>query len=113
MSKYMSTINVSLDAVLPKLPDNPDMALSPTHIASDFKAKNYDVQPLRKGSVDHKRLRSDETLLPSQDITRFRKKPSIPHFFSPLFAGGATNMKSGEQGIGQETTFSLWTRHPD
>ena len=35
-----------------------------THIASDCKAKNHDVQPLRKGSVDHKRLRSDEHRFP-------------------------------------------------
>jgi len=35
-----------------------------THIASDCKAKNYDVQPLRKGSVDHKRLRNDDHHFP-------------------------------------------------
>ena len=35
-----------------------------THIASDCKAKNHDVQPLRKGSVDHKRLRSDDHRFP-------------------------------------------------
>ncbi len=35
-----------------------------THIASDCKAKNYDVQPLLEGSVDHKRLRSDDHRFP-------------------------------------------------
>jgi len=38
--------------------------LEATRIASDCKAKNYDVQPLHKGSVDHKRLRTDDHRFP-------------------------------------------------
>ena len=51
----------------------------------------FRVHPLRKGSVDHKRLRSDETLLPSQDIARFRKTT----FFFSLVCGWCHKHKIG------------------
>ncbi len=67
-----------------------DMHLSCSHpseatrIASDCKAKNYDVQPLRKGSVDHKRLRSDDHRFPLNHWKVFTKASNSTFFFFRL-----------------------------
>jgi len=78
-----------------------------THIASDCKAKNYDVQPLRKGSVDHKRLRSDDHRFPLCHWKVFTKASSSTFFFP--FAGAA------ETGGACWTIFELkhYTRSTD
>ena len=55
-----------------------------THIASDCKAKNYDVQPLRKGSVDHKRLRNDHHRFPLKHWKVFAKASNSTFFFFRL-----------------------------
>ena len=55
-----------------------------THIASDCKEKNYDVQPLRKGSVDHKRLRNDHHRFPLKHWKVFAKASNSTFFFFRL-----------------------------